>query len=96
MKKILLALLLSACVISDAHSVSCIEVSELAETVMSARQRNVDITKFMANFDSDSTLDEMIRTLAKKAYALPLYSTDEYRINTIRTFKNDVYLSCAE
>jgi len=95
-KSIMLGMvLLSTCFTSIVYSFSCIELSSLAETVMSARQRNVDITNLITEFNTDSAVDKLVRILIEDAYSKPLYSTDGYKANEVRSFKNDVYLSCA-
>lgn len=69
----------------------CFALSELAESVMRARQLNTPIaTVFKIANGSKSMI-----ILAKDAYKRPLYSSDEYKLDAINSFGSDVFLECA-
>ena len=68
----------------------CGSYSELASSVMTARQNNTPINTVYKIADGNSLMIAII----KEAYAQPLFSTDDYKSNIIVSFSNDVFLAC--
>lgn len=76
---------------------SCTILGDLAETIMKRRQEGVDLTTMINIAESEGTLPE-IASVSKKlviaAYDYPEYSSDEYKLRTIRKFKTKVMVEC--
>ena len=96
MKKLLLIpLLMTLPFVAHANETDrCAAISSLAEGVMTARQNNVDIVQVIEIVSSNPITAELGIVLAKEAYAKPRFNTERIQKETIREFKNDVYLQC--
>ena len=68
----------------------CTEYSELASSVMKARQANTSIVTVYKLADGNKIVIAMI----KQAYSYPLYSTSDSKNTAVTSFSNDVFLVC--
>lgn len=64
----------------------CKSYSELAGSIMSARQEGTEMSKLMSN----STSPELVVS----AYELSRYTTETYKASAISDFANKAYLDC--
>jgi hypothetical protein len=71
----------------------CKQVETLAESVMTARQKGVPLSKII-EIAEESEIGDTIRAMAMEAYSGPAYSTREYQDRKIRQFTDDWYLAC--
>lgn len=96
MKKLLLIpLLMTLPFTAQAQEIDgCVALSTLAESIMSARQSNIDMVQVMEIANSDPNISKVVVLLTKEAYSMPRFSTERIQQETIREFKNDVYLQC--
>ena len=96
MKKLLLATaLLTASTVTNANQL-CDELSELAGTVMSARQNGVDMSVIMKIMVKDDSADVIGKEMTIKAYEVPRYSVEENKAREVKDFANNWYLACIE
>lgn len=86
MKKLALALILFANV-TNAASIGCKDVGDIAESLMKARQANVPISKIIEKVPK-------LKGLTLEAYKYPAYSSDKYRTKAIKEFRNRVEIAC--
>lgn len=97
MKKIILAALLvttaSTSQAATDHE-TCVGVSELAETVMSARLSGVRITDAMEVAQGAGAMKSLMTEIVSNAYKTYGYKTDEYQASTIKDFGATYYLDC--
>jgi hypothetical protein len=68
----------------------CTSYSEIATSIMEARQLNAPIVNIIKAVGGEAALLEII----KKAYSEPLYSTKEYKKTAVVSFSNDIFLAC--
>lgn len=68
----------------------CRGLESMAETIMSARQAGVAMSKVMEIVKDD----EVYQGFVMDAYDISRYSTEEYRRRSIEDFKNAKYLVC--
>lgn len=66
----------------------CLELSELAATLMEARQRGMQLSKVV------ETIGPGLERLAHLAFSEPRYRTPEMQEQAKRDFENMVYLEC--
>ncbi len=90
MKKIFLALLLALSFNVAAAPEQCLTDSEMAYTIMSARQNGVPMAKVLMIVESDP----VYRQYVMMAYDTPLYSSEEFKERTKREFENSAYRLC--
>lgn len=90
-KTILIAAMLSA---GQAHAdpALCKAVHTLSGTIMSGRQRGVDIIDMVDIADGDTVVLRLIRS----AYEVPRYSSQDYIDKAVGEFKAKAYISCLE
>lgn len=74
----------------DKISKICGSYSEIATSVMTARQNNTPIIAVYKIADGNKAVIAII----KDAYAQPLFSTNDYKSSIVTSFSNDVFLSC--
>ena len=77
----------------------CETIGNVAESIMTTRQRNAQLSKVLAAIKP--TLDAMpewagtmLRAALMDAYERPLYSTPEYKAQEVMRFRNDWELKC--
>ena len=68
----------------------CTSYSEIATSIMKARQANASIVSLYKFADGESTIIAII----KDAYGQPLYTSDEYKKSAVISFSNDIFLAC--
>lgn len=68
----------------------CEQIASLAETVMKARQAELDVVGMMKQAKGS----KLFTILVKSAYKEPGYSTEEFKKNAISEFKAHWYLVC--
>lgn len=73
----------------------CGMVNELAGSIMSARQRGVDMAQAMKAAGENAEAD-FIRKIIIAAYEKPRYSVAENQQAAVTDFKNSVYLICVK
>ena len=73
----------------------CGMVNELAGSIMSARQRGVDMAQAMS-LASESGAADIIKPIIIAAYEKPRYSVAENQQLAVTDFKNSVYLVCVK
>lgn len=73
----------------------CGIVNELAGSIMSARQRGVDMAQAMKAAGENAEVD-FIRQIIIAAYEKPRYSVAENQQAAVNDFKNSVYLICVK
>lgn len=94
---ILLASLIALPVIAEDEGVNkdvCGIVYDLAETVMTARQKGLPMPKVMSIMAGDDSWADLRRELVLMAYEKPQHRTEEYRIDAANRFANDAAAMC--
>ncbi|PWI54802.1 hypothetical protein B5K03_08765 [Rhizobium phaseoli] len=75
----------------------CKSVGEAARTVMTQRQRDVDMSAMMEVVDKQQEIDEFknaFRQLIIAAYERPAFSTEDMQAKEIAEFVNVIQLAC--
>lgn len=67
----------------------CESMSNLAETVMSARQKGVSLVDMLKTTDNDG-----IKSIIKHAFTYPRMMTEKNRMDYIIRFRDEIALSC--
>lgn len=80
---------------SPAEREWCGLVSRYAESVMMARQSNVDVSELIkVATDAAGNVEPWKEKLITWAYESPRYGSAEFQGNATRDFKNDAYVMC--
>lgn len=77
----------------------CAKFSEMAESIMEARQAGVPMRKLMSTLNSTDTefgpaLKQLVAKIIQQAYEQPQYQTDGMINRTKVEFGNEMYLLC--
>lgn len=111
MKRMLMVLCLAAIVPAHADEFEevkekhgfCTELSELAETIMDARQNGVSMSSLMdltlkkrGTSKLEKHLSNIQLILIQEAYAMPRFHASENIRKSVQDFKNQTYLLCIE
>lgn len=74
---------------------NCAQFGQLAESIMTARQNNVPMSRLM-EIANDASPDgaAMMRAIVVYAYQQPIFLTDDFRREAIATFRNEAELAC--
>ena len=74
----------------------CKLISETARSIMEGRQEGIALSKYVdtLNRGNDPNVNDLLVTVAKKAYTVPRYSTAEYKERAAVDFENEMYLTC--
>ncbi|MCU7836500.1 MAG: hypothetical protein KZQ83_14780 [gamma proteobacterium symbiont of Taylorina sp.] len=76
---------------------SCSNASDIAESIMYARQQNADMIKVYnagAKTLPDKRTKKTLMRLVQRAYKKRRYSTEKYKNNAIMDFKNKIFNEC--
>lgn len=94
MKKLIIPLMLLAS--SSASAIDlCVQMSELSETIMGARQKGVDIIQMLTVVDKMESVDPaFFKGLIVTAYETPLYHSVGGKNSAIQEFKTTVFIEC--
>lgn len=97
MKKLLISAAVAMSLTAQAEEKQdiCGMVNELAGSIMSARQRGVDMAQAMKLAGENAEAD-FIRQIIIAAYEKPRYSVAENQQAAVTDFKNSVYLICVK
>ena len=101
MKKIILSagfcavLLFSAVIPTKADSLElCSSIGESAEKIMEARQLGISMEILMNKLPEEGPTRNLMQNVLIMAYDSPRYSTEKYRSESIKDFRNLWYLEC--
>lgn len=73
----------------------CPAYGSLASEIMTGRQAGIVMSKMMTHLKQDDpTTDKLIASLIRSAYAVPRFSTEEYRERAALDFQNENELAC--
>ena len=75
---------------NDAHK-KCSSYSEYAEIIMTQRQSGTPMPEMIELVNGDGKIFE---DLVFSAYEIPRYDTKKMQNNTIKDFRDNVYLNC--
>lgn len=85
---------------SDAIDAICGNVGEYSQSVMRSRQLGENIANNIKVLNKTSKMSESTKQYYKhiiyEAYKEPVWSSKEYKENSITEFSNKMYLICAE
>lgn len=74
---------------------TCAQFGEMAHSMMLARQNGVPMSTLMAVTPQvDPALTTLVQSLIAAAYAIPRFSTEEYRQRAATDFRNEVERAC--
>lgn len=90
LKPLILSLALLATPLTAETEDVCANMGDAAEAIMSLRQNGYPISDLMDKF-GDSNL---FRAIILSAYEKPRFSTDEYKQESVRDFRNEVETLC--
>ena len=95
-KTILTAVIVMTASITYASDDICGKYSELAESIMSARQTGVPAVKLIeTQMDNENAaFFNLYKNLVIEAYEYPRYSFKDLQQESINDFKNDIYIEC--
>lgn len=88
---------------ADDQFAYCTDIKTLAETVMSARQNNADISQMLTaagnsytgeNTQADENAHAILIALIKDAWQVPAWSGDVYQQRAIKQFGNEAFIAC--
>ena len=98
MHKIIAAAILVSLAPAANASPVCNALSELAESVMQARQAGVDMSDMYqsASEGESEKINNIHRQLVRMAFSIPAYNTPEFKDREIRDFKNKAFATCVE
>lgn len=71
---------------------TCLSYSELAASIMGARQRGVPMSRMMKIADGDKMTEAMLID----AYDRPRMNLEENQLEMTRDFENQIYLACTK
>ncbi len=74
----------------EIKSSTCESYSNLAKTVMTARQGGIPMSEVM------NTISEITKQLAITAYEKPRFTSDGYKTKSIEDFRDKAYLDCVK
>jgi Flp pilus assembly protein TadD len=72
-------------------------IGPLAASVMTARQKGIDISRLFSSFENenyDPSIKQLLKSIVMDAYSTPKYSSPAYQQNAITEFQNRVTLEC--
>jgi len=69
----------------------CLQISSLAESIMTGRQMGLPMSKMMGVTDLD-----LARTMVIEAYEHPRFSTEQVKKRAIGDFRDRWYLACVK
>jgi hypothetical protein len=93
MKKLLLVV--SLMLPLSAAADTCTEIASMAEAVMKNRQAGVDVVVMM-DIANKSEVKDIATQMIIEAYKRRAYRTEQYQLEAVREFKNEVYLICLQ
>ncbi|MGO6724948.1 hypothetical protein ACCS51_28760 [Rhizobium ruizarguesonis] len=92
---ILAVALLTSATSTKAEEDLCKVVGEAARAVMTARQRDTDLSAMMETADKQAgPFKDAARQLIIAAYERPAYSTEEIQAKVTAEFVNEILLAC--
>ena len=97
MKKLIITLVLlfgSMNIQANERFELCSAMSFMAESIMTARQENVDASVLVKLAYDDPDITELVLALIQDAYDTPRFATESVKQSTIRDFKNEIFMIC--
>ena len=82
----------NAFAIDQAKIAECKTLKHGVGVIMDARQAEWDIAELYEHFDYDADMIDIVNN----AYAVPLFSTDKYKLRAKKKFQNRYFKACFE
>ncbi|MFM2344127.1 MAG: hypothetical protein RLZZ210_737 [Pseudomonadota bacterium] len=85
------------CYADKLPSAECNNLSQIAKSIMKARQNGIEMNKIMNDmqeFDSDPKVNSMVEEIVRDAYNVLLYSSKANKDRAIKQFGNKYYSDC--
>ena len=91
---ITLILLLSLSPVSADRLDDCTVYSQFAAHIMSLRQANTDMAEVIQIVQKHDSEEAKMVDMVKDAYEQPAYSSYNFKLRSVKQFKNKYFLSC--